>query len=203
MKFFTVFEIARSLYLSVLFGVCLACIYTASDTFLIAVKRVVSLPGDIIRVSQNYSLQNIKNLSSCNINGNKATKVNNVYDSILFLIFGMLLIIHFYVVLDGIFRIYVLIIVILSFLLFKKTFGRFFSLIIEKIVSYIYGTLLLCFGLVALPMYKTVKFMTNIICSFTEPIRKKYLLKKSKKIESKKFAGVKKLLATEDMRTNV
>ena len=203
MKYFTDFEVFRSIYLSVLFGIFITGVFVASDSFCRMVKRIFALPADVFKLVHSFSLKRLKSFSAGDLKNAKNKKVNNVYDAIMFSIFGVLLVLHFYVTLDGIFRIYVLFVVIGTFVFLKKTIGSVLLIVFEKIFLYIYSVILFFSALIVLPMHKTVKFMTKIMYKRIEPIRQKHLLKKSKKIVNKKLAQIGKLMVTKDIYTGV
>lgn len=202
MKFLSGLEVLRSIYLSLVFGAILALIYLTYESFLKVLKGIFSLPSDVIHLSRRISLKNLKSLSSCRFKRNENERVNNVSDAIIFFLFGVLTILYFYVALDGIFRIYALFFVITTFQILKKTVGRIITLAFETVFLFLYRTILLFVGCFVAPMYKSAVYLTKIIYKHTEPIRRKYLFKKSKKTESKKIAAINKLLEFKEKRSN-
>lgn len=201
MKYFSDLDILRSICLSIFFGVFLSCIFIASESVRTIIKKILYLPANTASLLRNFKRREIVRLSRNEIYNKKSSRANNVYDFITFLIFGLLTVVHFYVTLDGVFRVYVILIVICSFIVFKKTVGALFELLIAKTFVCAYTALLFFLGLTLLPMYKTVKFMTKIIYKRIEPIKQKYLFKKSKKTVSRKLTEVRKLSENKDIRT--
>ena len=202
MKYFTDFEILRSIYLSLFFGIFLACIFVASDSFCYTVKRIFATPADTLKLVRNFSAKSLKCILAKR-EDRKREKVNNVYDAIIFSLFGVLFILHFYVILDGNFRIYAFFISIVTFAVFKKTVGRLFSIIFKKIFLYIKSAVLFLCALAALPMYKILKFMTKILCKRMERTKEKYLLRKSKILVSRKLTEIRKLMEAKDIYPGV
>lgn len=202
MKFLSGLEILQSIYLSLIFGTILVCMFLTYESFLKVLKGIFTLPADVIRLSRVFSIKSLKALSTKSFKKRKNKKVNNVSDAIIFFIFGVLTILHFYVALDGIFRIYSLLFVVITFLILKKTVGRVISVLFETVFLYIYIAILLFAGCFVAPMYKSVGYLTKIIYKQTEPIRQKQLLKKSQKTQSKKLANIGKLLEFKEMCSN-
>jgi len=201
MRFFTDYEITRSIFLSIIFGLFLACIYLGAGAFFNTVKKLARLPLDVFKLSSSFSVKRLLYLSRTAPKSSEKKNVNNVYDAIIFSLFSVLFIVHLYVVLDGVFRIYVLCTVILVFLLITKTIGRFINFAFDKMLSYIHRIALLIFTLMTVPMYKMSKFFIKIIRKRIEPIKEKYFLKKSKRVVSRKIKEIKMLLETVDYFT--
>ena len=89
MKYFTDFEIFRSIYLSIIFGVFLSCISISAESFLRTAKRIFCLPADVFRIVRNFSIKRLNDISNNNFKNKKSNKVNNVYDAIMFSLFGV------------------------------------------------------------------------------------------------------------------
>ena len=191
MKFFTNAEIFRSIYLSLLFGVFLSTTHISANFLSVALRKMLLVPYNTIKLSRRFSIKYIIELSKLNC---RTQKHRNLFDAILFSLFGILFILHFYVTSDGIFRLYVVVIVIFAFCSFQKFIGSKFIPILEKCFTFIYTIILFFCGFVTAPMYKITSLSVKIIQKLTEPLLKQYRLKKSKRIMAKKKKAIELLI---------
>lgn len=194
MKFFTDSEIIRSIYLSLLFGAFLSATYISADFLSEALKKILFLPYNATKLCKRFSIKYSVKLSEVKKRSRESRR--NLFDAIIFSIFGILFILHFYITTDGIFRIYVVALVALSFCFSGKIIGNTVTPALEKCFSFIYAIILFFGGFIALPMYKTASLSVKIIQKLTEPLFRRYRLKKSKRIIAKKLREVEKLINT-------
>jgi len=194
MKFFAFFEILRSVFLSAVTGFIFGCIYMASERIFLAVRKIIYLVPNVISCYKDFSYGTVyKKIKKQNIV--KFTPVTqNIYEAILFLLFGIYTVLLTYIVLDGVFRIYILITVILFFFVAKKSIGNIFAKLFDKVFANLYFIFFLAFTVFIFPIYKFI----NVIVKFSKrvlmPLQIFYLKWRSEKLIIKKKMEINKIL---------
>ena len=182
MKFFTFFEFIRSVFLSALAGLFFGCVYRASERILPAVRKIICLLPNVISALSDYSYRNIcKKIKEHNTV--KLTVVGkNIYEAVLFLLFGIGVVLLNYVTLDGVFRIYVLIIVSVFFFVSQKIIGDLFSKIFDRIFEVFYFISFWAMTVLVFPLYKLTQLFVASAKKIIAPIQKKYTIFRCKKL---------------------
>lgn len=194
MKFFTAIEILRSIFLSVIAGTLFGCLYRAAEVILISLRKIVFLLPNAMSAAGSLKSRGISEY----INRKRRIKLSpvakNIFDFFIFLFFGISLILLYYVTLDGIFRIYVLITVSLCFTVAQRFFGKPFAAVFDWVFSKIYFVLFLLLTICTFPIVKAVKFVKKQVTKLIVPIRAKYVNKRSQWLIKRKLMEVKEKL---------
>lgn len=193
MNFFTEAEIFYSLFYSVLLGVLYGCIYKSSVCILCVFKKTILIPFDALMLSSNFSFVKAKEKAKFR---NKLTLTmleKNIFEGILFSLFGLSIILIIYVFLDGVFRFYIILTVVIFFIISAKTIAKGFESILTKINDKLYAIELYIIAIFLLPFTKAILFIFNIILKLTAPIKIKLKIKKSLHIKKRKIKETAKL----------
>ena len=123
----------------------------------------------------------------------KNSTASNITDFFFFLSFGLCLIICLYVTLDGVIRLYVPVIAIISFIISKITIGRFSCAIINSIFNRIYNVIFIILHFVFYYPIQVIMILSNRTCSIAEKLKKNMLQNRSKNIVKRKTNEIKRL----------
>lgn len=193
MKFFSAVEILNSLFFSIIFGIISGCIYKSSVCIMCAIKKTILIPFDSLRLSGVFSLNKVINKCK-NRKSVKLTLIEeNIFEAILFSLFGLSTIFIIYIFLDGVFRFYIILTVVIFFIISVKTIAKWFEYVFEKIYGKIYFFELLIFSTLLFPIIKVFSFVYYKIIKITAPLKMKYKISKSLCIEKKKINEIFKL----------
>lgn len=192
MRYFSVYEIIRSIFFSALSGVVLGCIYKASVCVLVAIKSCVLFIPSVINLLPGFKISRIHEL----IRFQKIHSINpaskNVFEFCLFLFFGIYFILLNYIILDGIFRIYILFILIAMFFVAIKTFGKFFSYIFYRSFDLIYFSALFIACVMLFPIYNILRLIFIPLRCLYSKFKVCRRLRKSDKLIRKKVSEARK-----------
>jgi hypothetical protein len=169
-------------FLSAIAGVFFGCVYRSSERILIAIRKIICLLPNVISALGCFSYKNIsQKIKEHNIV--KLTVIGkNLYEAALFLLFGIGLVILNYVTLDGVFRIYVLIIVSAFFFISKKSIGDLFSKIFDRIFGVFYFISFWVMAVLVFPLYKLIKLFVASAKKTIAPVQRKCIILRSKKL---------------------
>ena len=180
MRFFTTFEILNSVLLSILTGVFFACIYAASESIVSAIHKLLFIFHSLYAKFSGHNEVRHKNTKA------NTPVLKNISEMLLFLFFGVCIILLLYLTLDGVFRLYILIIVAFSYAVGIKTLGKIFKRIFDLIFEKVYSFILTLLYYLLLPVYKfTFKIKKNLISVFI-PLVIKHRKSKSKQLTERK-----------------
>ena len=187
MKFFSFYEIIFSIFLSIFTGVIYGGIYCASETIVIFFKNILFVIPNSIKIVCFAKGEIIK---EC---GRKRQKKlggieKNIFDAIIFLLFGIGLVFLSYVALDGYIRLYLFVTCGIFFIISKRFFGRIFIIIFDKILGIIYYVSLLLFCFLFLPVQRVFRLIFICIKSLIAPIYKRIKTERSNKIVKMKLS---------------
>lgn len=186
MKFFTFYEIINSLLAAAVYGILCGCLYRASACILTLAVKTLGIPRDIALIFRKLSLKHSFYLSRQNPKLTYSKIWTNLFDFITFLLFGIGLVFLYYVFLDGVFRIYVLLAVALGFLLAKSTVGKYFSIALRTLYSYVYCILLLFLGVFLLPFKRLFEYISKLARHIFTPFMEKIRREVSKNVLNRK-----------------
>ena len=194
MRFFTVYEIFKSIILSVFAGFLFGGLYCVSENIFTSIKKTILIIPHSIKLLSDFSLQKAKMY----IRKEKKVKLNivtkNIFEAIIFLVIGIFTIILFYISLDGIVRIYVILITATFFLITKKFIGKFFSFVFERIFGVIYSILLIPVCVLLFPIYKILGLTKKLIVKMLAPIKSYIEKNHSKNLVQRKLFEIEKIL---------
>ncbi len=186
MRFFTVIEIYRSMFFSVIIGSIFGCLYIASENLLISLKKFLLIFKAVyLRHSKKEIIKNdIVKLSGF---------LKNIYEFILFITLGVCVILVSYTELDGVFRLYVIFFVLLSFMLSKSLFGVVFIKIYTYIFNKIYGLLYEILYYFSKPLYFVFSLLLRFYINISVPVKRKHNSILNNKIKKRKIREIKHL----------
>lgn len=187
MKFFEFKEILLAVFCSAAFGGIFGGIYPSFNLVLEGIISIFRLPVSLFQKSLKTIVSSFK---KSNGHLQKSKYRRDIFDFIYFLILGFGYALLTYLLLDGIFRLYMLVFFAVGFVFSKKTLGAFFERILTLVIKlvYIISTFVLfafvfpikhISGLFVLPIFKALYRLFS-----------KY---RSKALLSKKIRRIKKL----------
>ena len=187
MKFFTSFEIFRAVFLSAITGLIFGAVYIASERIIFWIHRIIYLVPNTIKSIPQFSLSEIirKNKNKPAVKYSQISK--NIHEGILFFLFGLAFILLLYIALDGLFRLYVLLIVVIFSLISVKSIGKLIARSLECFFSAVYAFLYRLLLVIFYPFYRLLSRILKLIRRACIPIKKRRLLKLSQKITKRKF----------------
>lgn len=193
MKFFTAAEIFNSFFFSILLGIISGCIYKSSVCILCALKKTVLIPWDALKVSSAFSTREVKRISQSRDNIKLTILGKNIFEGILFSLFGLSIILIIYIFLDGVFRFYIILTVVIFFVISVKTIAKGFGKAFTKTYDKFYIIELFIMALFLLPTTKVSVLIFNVILKLISPIKIKLKIKKSLQIQKRKIKETIKL----------
>ena len=154
-------EIFNSLLNAVIFGFLSNVLVLVISVFLDFSASIILIPKYISRISG--SPKNVKECFSFYYTNNarKSYVVEFIKDFLSVVLIGILYSIFNYAASDGIFRVYILITAIMSFFAFEKYILPYFEFFVRKVISFIYGTVVWSFSVVAIPISKFFLFISK------------------------------------------
>lgn len=192
MKFFATFEILQSVLLAAAAGLIFGCVYRASERIFFAFGKLLSLIPSVISTLGNFSRKAVKEKIRRKNTGMATPLMRNLFEAIVFLIFGIATLLLFYIALDGVFRVYVLITVVIFFVFAKRSLGKAFADIFDRIFFCIYYVLFISVGVILIPMYKLTNGFLKVLKKFYIPVSDKIRQKHSRRLIKTKIkdAGI-------------
>ncbi len=191
MIFFSLWEILISVLTASLSGFVFGLFYMASGAIFSSVKEIFFLlPRALINIP-HFKLKNW-GIPKGNRSSRKLSR--EIFDFFSFLIFGIAFIVINYLVLDGVFRVYFFIFVLIFFLIAKKTLGSAFSIAYSRAFDFLYKRIFVLISLFILPLYKLIRKITELIKKITSPIRCKIFELRSQSLTRKKLLEIEKIL---------
>ena len=171
MMFFEFSEFTYSSVFSLILGALFGGIYSSFNLFVEWVLSIIGIPRRI------FLAVNFKALNVCSKNNIKSKVAIHFCDFSFVVIMGLCFILLTYIMLDGIFRLYMLIFFVFGFCFSKRTLGIFAKRILKKIFDFIYSFLIRVSYVLIFPL----KFFSRI---FIVPICK-YIVCLSRKANSR------------------
>ena len=193
MIYFTAAEVLITVAFFVVLGACFAFVHKAIFETATFLSALVHLFGDAFKMYLGIPYKDVIDKRS---QKNKLSFVEqNIYEALMFLSFGISTIIGMYALLDGQFRIYPLIIIILSYCACGKTVGTIASGIIKRLLFYIQKILLILVYIAFLPVFFVFVQTKKIVSYVWIIISSKYLVRRSKRIVKIKLRNAKKVFS--------
>ena len=154
MKFFTVYEILNSIIISALSGIAFGVIYCASESIFVFIKEMIFVLPNSVRILPSLKRHNIVSTIKCKptVKLNKIEK--NIFEAVMFLLFGMGCILISYIALDGFIRIYIFLLTALFFIISFKYIGKKILFVFERIFGEIYFITVIMMCTFLFPLYK-------------------------------------------------
>lgn len=194
MKFFTSYELIFSLILSLFSGVIYGGVYCASESICGFVKKLFFLIPNSIRLVRSKEktgiIKKIKGLEDVKLGAFE----KNIFESLIFILFGIGMLILSYIALDGYIRLYLFISTGIFFLLSYRLFGKMFVLIFDKIWAIIYSVLLTALYIALKPIYKILSLILLSLRKVSLPVIKKIRRKRSYYLTISKISETEKVI---------
>lgn len=194
MKYFLFSEFFKSVVFAILFGAGYGCVYKAAHSIFFFLRSLFLLIPKAIILLPSFSLKNIGVKSKTSSEKRGGAIFANVLDFFVVLIFGLCTILLYYALLDGIFRVYFLIVLLFSFKLSKDFLGKYFSNLLEIIFIRVYKFLYVIISLSLLPLRLLLKPIRALIIKIYAPIKAKIIKFKSRRLLKKKIAEIKGIM---------
>ena len=186
MRFFTTLEIFRSFFLSAIAGIFFGCLYRAAESILVSFKNIFLLIPNAIRAAGN-SKRRIYEY----INRKQRIKLSlvakNIFDFTVFTFFGICITLLYYIALDGIFRIYVLLTVTLFFMLAERFLGTPFAKAYSAVFFKIYAAAFYAMTFILLPLVWLLRLAKILMEKIITPFKIRYLKKNSQRLTKRKL----------------
>jgi len=193
MKFFTFWEFLNSVFAAMAFGSIFGCVYNAAENILRAAKMLIFLlPNVILRIS-SFSPRKIKAKSLNNQRYGMSFVTKNIFDFFIVTFFGFITVLLYYTVLDGLPRLYFIVILTVFFLLAKHIIGNGFTRIFNLLFDKVYFGMYWLLSVALFPIYMAARPLTRIFIKLLIPIfeilnqRRCKAICKRKICENKKF----------------
>ena len=192
MIYFKTSEIIFSVYASAILGIVFGLIYSSSLETLSYLKKFLALPYQSAKNAVNFSPKRIF-IISFEKNNTKIGKIGkNVYEFLIFTVFGCLTILLSYIALDGVFRLYVLLIIGLFLIISKRTLGNLSEKFLRKIYSCSYFILLFLTSFTLIPATHVWAFIANKFKQLKILVLKRMSVINSNRLIQKKRKEIKK-----------
>ncbi len=194
MIYFKTSEIIFSIYSSAILGVIFGILYSSSLETLGYLKKFISLPFQCLKNARKFSVKRIF-IISFEKNNTKISKISkNIYEFLIFTLFGCFTIILSYIALDGVFRLYVLVIIGFFFMISKSTIGNFSRKTLSLIYSCIYFTLSFILTPPLIPITKLSILLNEKSVRIINAIKRKIGIMNSDRLKRKKTEELRKEL---------
>lgn len=194
MKFFTGIEFLRSIIITSTAAFALGCIYKMAHALLLAVCRTVLILYHVCVAIRNRKTrklhESIKELESFNISIKGLSL--NVFEGVLFTLFGIVFIILLYVALDGVFRFYVFVLFASFFILAANTLGEGAATLFNMIFQKVYALFFILVYVTVLPLYLLIEKALKLISKMLLPLKKRRLNTVSLKVRDRKIKEIEK-----------
>ena len=193
MKFFTFREIMLSIAVSVISGILMGGVYSASGEIMTFLYKIFHIVGDSIKICSSLHIKTIKEIQKRSKNKKYGKIYRNVFESILFTIFGFIIILLYYAYLDGVYRLYVIAIIAFFFFISKNLCKKAFHLILKVPLDYIYTALTVILAIIIAPIRKILSLVGKATKALALPIQIYILKKRSDLLYKNKLSDATKL----------
>ena len=190
MKYFLFSEFFVSLIFAVVFGVGYGCVYKGAHVIFSFLRSLCFLIPKVIIGLPKFSLKRADNKSLVFSPKNAGPIFSNVLDFFVILLFGLCTILLYYSLLDGVFRFYFLIVLIISFKISEDIFGKHFAALLDLIYKRIYRILYNIISFFLLPISFLLKPVLLLILKIEAPIKMKIKKHKTKRILKRKISEI-------------
>lgn len=190
MKFFTASEIFRSVLFAAISGTLFGCLDKSFECLICALKKTLFIFFDSFSLSSNFNIKRFNEIKSKRKNLKMSMLLKNIFEGIMFSLFGIATLLLLYICLDGVFRIYIIVITVIFFLISAKTIAQGFSRLFDMLFDKFYSMLLFLFSLILVPFSKAIMMLSQIIKKLSLPIKLKIIKTRSKYIMKKKIKEV-------------
>ena len=190
MKFFSISEILSSIMLSAFLGVLFGGIYFASELFFIYIKQFILILPRSIGLLSKLSREELKKAFARIEKAGISLIERNVYECLLFLVFGILFILCSYVSLDGYIRVYFILSTVLFAFISYRSLGKIFSAVLKRIFGGIYLITLIIFVFSLYPVYYVLNKIYILIRRASAPLVLFMVRKRSDKLLCRKYIQI-------------
>ena len=181
---FTTIEIIKAIFAFFILGAFFGIFLSSLDFVkLLSNKLIFLVPEAVDRIlkKEGRGLRGLRIFNSVS---------ENILLGVSFFIFGIFAILYFYVFLDGVFRIFPIVIMIFALILSKKYIGEFALRAFEFVFSYLYAILLHIAVILLFPFVKLFLFIRRGILLILPPIYIKILRIRERKIIAGKYKNI-------------
>ena len=195
MKFFTVYEILISILLSAFSGILFGGIYCASESIFVFLKEMFFIFPRALKLLPDISVKNIADSAKHRKKIELGSIERNVFEAILFFLFGISVLLISYVALDGYIRLYIFVVTALFFSLSQKYISKMSSAVLERFFGEIYFITLLFISVLLWPLCKVMRLTASLFRKLTGPAVYRVRKKRSAHILNEKLREVRKYMS--------
>ncbi len=195
MKFFTLQEIIYSVLSSFTLGLFYGCIYSASEVISSSVHKLIFSVPNVYLKADGFTKAKVKEIISDKPETKLTRFSENLTDAVIFTVFGIGALLLIYITLDGVFRIYVVVALVTAFILARKTLGKLFCALFERIFQILYTGIVCVEYLLLYPVRLFVNFIKETLGRIMRPIERKIIKKRSLLLSQKKILEIKKIIS--------
>lgn len=183
MRYFTLGETLVGALASTLYGASMGIVLRVIGILALIVKTAVLFPYCAVKYEASRTIRQCRDIPMTEQHSLRA--LGHVGEFVFVLIYGVGLLVLQYAFCDGAFRIYTLVLSVVSAVISYRTIGSAVGSVILKIYSFVYGFALKLVLIVMLP----VKFICVKLSRLTAPVFKRIV----EKIRNNRFASLCKL----------
>ena len=191
MNYFTAGDILFSILTTLIYGFVFGMLYKSLQEILFIFKRLITLIPCAIIICDQIPISGIKKHLKSKNNITKLSVSRHILDFLYFSCFGITLILINYVTLDGVVRLYIPLIAIISFITANLTLGDLASKILYKVFNKIYLALFIACSIVFRYPVKLFKILLEKVKLKYLTFNKKINARRSKKLIEKKINEIK------------
>lgn len=186
MIFFTLAEIFRSVTFAAICGILFGMFYNISTSVLKSVIKLIFIIPKTFYVFKNSQKRSTDNKTFVRF----SAVYKNVLDFSVFFLFGISVILLYYIILDGVFRLYVISIVTAMFFITSKSIGNLCATVYNRLFDKFYSFLSKIMYVLCFPEYKLFVYAFIAVKTAAAPLIRIYRQRYSKYITSKKLKQI-------------
>lgn len=190
MKFFTASEIFSSVIFAVLTGTIFGCIYKCFESLICALKKIIFIFFDSFFLSADFSIQKFNEAKIKRKNLKMSLFLKNIFEGIMFTLFGIATLLLLYICLDGVFRVYIIVIAVIFFIISVKTIAQGFSRLFDWVFNKAYSMVLFLLSIILVPFSKVITVLSRLAKRIILPIKLKMQAARSQYIVKKKIKEI-------------
>ena len=191
MNYFTSGDILFSILTTLIYGFAFGMLYKSLQEILFIFKRIITLIPCAIIICDQIPIRGIKKHIKSKNNIRKLSVSRHILDFLYFSCFGITLILINYVTLDGVVRLYIPLIAIISFIIANLTLGDLASKILYKAFNKIYLAVFIACSILFRYPVKLFKILLKKVKLKYLALNKIINARRSKKLIEKKINEIK------------
>ena len=171
MIYFSFYEIARSLYFAVLLGVVLGVTYSVNGIIMRCFFDIQKMPSRLIHLCKDFKSAHFKSWFAEKRQGSLGVFIH-ISDFLFVFTAAVLISITLYITMDGVFRIYIPLIVVGTAYATNKLFGGILNSSVHAVLYIIYGSFVYSLAVFLLPFLKVINKINSLAVNKKTKMRK-------------------------------